>query len=157
MREPQEARAPMRRTVYFAYGSNLDSRQMATRCPDCRCLGIARLDGYQFRIMARGYATIVPAEGSAVHGVVWTLTPEDKTRLDGYEGVAKGAYYETTVAIRLETGETCEAMTYIATETRIGPPNAGYLECIVEAASAQGLPAEYVAELRRFLTPPASH
>lgn len=141
------------RTIYFAYGSNLDPGQMARRCPDCQYVGTARAEGRQFLIMSRGYATIIPAEGRTVHGVVWTLTPEDETRLDHYEGVAKGSYYKATVAITLETGETCEAMTYIAAETRSGPPNAGYLECIVAAAEGHGLPADYVAELQRLLIP----
>ena len=34
-------------TLYFAYGFNMDTKQMAVRCPGSVALGRARLDGYE--------------------------------------------------------------------------------------------------------------
>lgn len=35
------------KTLYFAYGSNLNLDQMARRCPDAEPVGRVRLDGYR--------------------------------------------------------------------------------------------------------------
>ena len=32
---------------YLAYGSNLNLEQMSYRCPDAKCIGTARLLGYE--------------------------------------------------------------------------------------------------------------
>ena len=66
--------------LYFAYGSNLEPVQMATRCPGHRVVGRASLPGYALAF--RGYgrdwagavATIEPRYGAIVHGVVFEIT-----------------------------------------------------------------------------------
>ena len=47
------------KTLYFAYGSNLNLDQMARRCPDAEPVGRVRLDGYRlaFRRTGGGYLT----------------------------------------------------------------------------------------------------
>lgn len=40
----------MNKQLYFAYGSNMDTGQMAHRCPGARKVGIALLNGYRFII-----------------------------------------------------------------------------------------------------------
>lgn len=49
------------RKLYIAYGSNMDEKQMAGRCPTARLLGTSELEGY--RLLFKGsktgaYATI---------------------------------------------------------------------------------------------------
>lgn len=51
--------------LYFAYGSNLSTRQMLDRCPQSTCIGLARLPGWKWIINSRGYANIVPEDGSS--------------------------------------------------------------------------------------------
>lgn len=135
-----------RTTRYFAYGSNLALGQMAQRCPASRPGGPARLEGWRFRIMARGYATIVPEPGAVVHGLLWNLSEEDERTLDAYEGVAKGHYRKDVLAVRVGEG-TLDAMVYVGLDPAPGKPAAGYLERVVAAGRDLGLPGPYLAEL----------
>lgn len=139
-------------TRYFAYGSNLDTAQMAHRCPAARCLGLAVLEGYRFMIMSRGYATIVPQAGALVHGLLWSLTPEDVASLDRYESVDKDHYRKQAVTVDATGLGAMPVLTYIARDTVPGRPSAGYLERIVGAAEVHGLPGEYIAELRSWFS-----
>ena len=131
---------------YFAYGSNIVQRQMAQRCPEARPLGLARLEGWRFRIMTRGFATVVPDPAAHVLGVVWALTPPCELALDRYEGVRRGLYAKHEVQI-----DGQQTLVYIARDVEPGPPTPGYLEAIVAAAADWAFPPEYVAGLRAWL------
>lgn len=79
----------MEKRYYIAYGSNLHTVQMRTRCPDAVPMGTALLTGW--RLVFKGsksgaYLTIEKAPGHKVPIAVWAVTPEDELRLDRYEG-----------------------------------------------------------------------
>ena len=57
---------PVRRALYFAYGSNLNEEQVFRRCPGARCYGPCTLPDY--RLVFDGVADIIPARGAAVEG-----------------------------------------------------------------------------------------
>ncbi|MGH7700028.1 MAG: gamma-glutamylcyclotransferase family protein [Gemmatimonadales bacterium] len=133
---------------YFAYGSNMSRAQMAVRCPGAAVVDRAVLGGHRFVINRRGVATVVPDAAAAVHGVLWTIGPEDERALDRYEGVAEGLYRRERCRVTAG-GRPVDALVYVAAEVAAGVPRAGYLELIVQAAEAHGLPAEYVRELGR--------
>src|SRR5260221_13881726 len=57
--------------LHFAYGSNMCAALMRWRCPGARLEGRAYLSGYRFIIMRCGYASVVLAPGSCVHGLLW--------------------------------------------------------------------------------------
>jgi len=130
--------SPPRR--YFAYGSNIVVRQMAQRCPAARMVGQARLVGWRFRIMTRGFATIVPEPTAHVLGVVWALTPACEAALDRYEGVHRGLYAKHEMPI-----EGQDTLVYIARDIEPGPPKPGYLEAIIAAAVERDFAADYIA------------
>ncbi len=136
-------------TRYFAYGSNLSLAQMAKRCRGSRPVGKARLEGWRFRIMTRGYATVVPEPGAVVHGLLWNLTSEDERSLDEYEGVAEGQYTKEVLPLHGAVGVD-RAMVYVATDTEPGRPAGNYLERVTAAARDLGLPDDYVVELERW-------
>ena len=77
---------------YFAYGSNMDRRQMVRRCPGATPIGKAKLENWQFLITHQGYASIGPQAGTAVHGIVWLLTIRDFAALNVYEAVDTGVF-----------------------------------------------------------------
>ena len=132
---------------YFAYGSNIVARQMTHRCPAAQPVGFARLDGWRFHIMNRGFATILPDPTAHVLGVVWALTPACEAALDRYEGVHRGLYLKQRLAIG-----GADALVYVATDTAPGVPKPGYMETIVAAAVDHGFEPDYVAtHLRRWL------
>jgi len=137
--------------MYFAFGSNIVPSQMASRCAGATSLGSAVLEGHRFRIGRRGYGTVVPEPGATVHGVLWSLRPEDEAALDVYEGVRHGLYRKVRQPVRTADGAEHEAMVYVAAEPEPGAAVAGYVEKIVAAAEAHGFPAAYLDELRSWL------
>ena len=135
------------RTLYFAYGSNMDVAAMATRCPGAVFVGTGRVDGHAFRVNRNHHATILPAAGKSVHGVLWTITPTDQAALDEYEGVAIALYRRHEVTVTLGDGGKVVALTYLARNIEATPTSGAYFEALLAAARRVGLPAEYVGEL----------
>jgi hypothetical protein len=74
-------------SLYFAYGSNLQLKQMAKRCPDSQFQGRARLNNFIWQINERGFANVISAPNSFVEGLCYLLSAEDEARLDRSEGV----------------------------------------------------------------------
>ena len=139
--------------LYFAYGSNLDTAAMGRRCPGSRPLGLARLDGYNFFIMAEGYASVRARPGATVHGLLWDLAEADLPALDAYEEVEAGLYSKATLPVHAASGPV-QALVYQGRSHSTGTPRPGYMEAVLAAAHACGLPESCRAELRRWLTSP---
>ena len=97
--------------LYLAYGSNLNKRQMARRCPDAVPVGSGTIDDYEL-VFRRGYLTIEPKKGSSVPVGVWKITEEDEKALDRYEGYPK-FYRKEYFAIQATNGKTYRYMVYI--------------------------------------------
>ena len=127
----------------------MDLDQMAVRCPGALLVGRALLAEQEFRINTHGVATVIPAKGSAVYGVLWQISPADEVSLDRYEGVASGFYRKAMVRVRLAEGSEVEALIYIAGDHRPGRARPGYMERVLAVAARHSLPAGYVASLRR--------
>lgn len=136
-------------TLYFAYGSNMSRGPMTERCPTARQAGRAILRGYRVVIMANGYASVMPAAGEDVHGILWEIGPRDLAALDDYEDVAGGLYRKAMLPV-LQDGKTVEALVYLGCEKRQGHPSADYIALVIEAARDCGLPEDYIARLARF-------
>lgn len=130
----------MKKSLYIAYGSNMDTDQMAFRCPTAELIGKAELDGWQLLFkgsQSGAYATIEKADGYKVPVLVWAITPLDEERLDRYEGFPN-FYYKKTVTVELD-GKTRRAMVYIMHENRpFGAPSYQYYTCIENAYSRFG-------------------
>ncbi|KAG7148216.1 hypothetical protein HYQ46_002917 [Verticillium longisporum] len=125
--------------LYFAYGSNLSTTQMKTRCPASTPVGRAFLGTrWEWLINERGYANVVyrrsenkdatdtststsTATGPGVYGVLYRLPPADEELLDGYEGVPI-AYEKVTLPVLVFApgvqqgpgeGREAEALVYV--------------------------------------------
>ena len=131
---------------YFAYGSNMDTEQMAHRCPGAERVGVAVLPEYRFLINAWGVGTVVPAEQGSVFGLLWRLSDNDVESLDSYEGVASGDYRREYLTVDAD-GDQIHALVYVASNVTPGKPRPGYLEGVLRAATDVGLPKAYLAEL----------
>jgi cation transport regulator ChaC len=137
---------------YFAYGSNMDEDQMASRCPGSQLFGRAQLPRHSFLINERGVASVIPAQDSVTHGLLWTITPAGEKALDRYDGAARGHYVKDFVDVQPDgSGETVQALIYLASNKRPGVPRSGYLERIIQAAREHGFPREYVADLESWM------
>jgi hypothetical protein len=100
-------------------------------------------------------ASVVPRPGARVHGLLWSLTVQDEEVLDQYEGVPKGFYRKVLHSIeRPSRAAASRALVYVASDQKAGTPREGYLEQVLAAAQALGLPAEYIAELETWRVPP---
>ncbi len=140
---------------YFAYGSNMDAARLFDErlAPEGVARGErigGRLDGWRltFDKQARtppgaGAGNIVPAPGDCVYGTLNALPPKGFDVLDHYEGVQGGHYRRHTVpVVRADSGETVEAVTYVALKVGEGlKPTRLYLGCLL--AGRDLLPADY--------------
>ena len=57
--------------LYIAYGSNINLKQMAYRCPHSKVVGTSEIKDYELEF--RGVATIVPSKGTSVPVLIWEL------------------------------------------------------------------------------------
>ncbi|MCR4437364.1 MAG: gamma-glutamylcyclotransferase [Clostridiales bacterium] len=128
------------KTLYIAYGSNLNLGQMAVRCPTARAVGSTTLKDYQ--LLFRGFsggaaATVEKKPGSSVPVLVWELEPSDEAALDRYEGYP-AFYRKEYIKVRLN-GKQVQAMIYIMNEGRpLGMPGRRYYNTILEGYKAAG-------------------
>ena len=141
--------------LYFAYGSNLCTRQMSERCGSWRLLTRAALPGFRLSFPRRseerdggGVAGVTADAGAAVQGVVYELSEEDLAKIDDFEGVPED-YTRERVRVRAPESGELEVWTYFAVPQAEGPfaPSRAYLDSIIEGAREHGLPAPYVAAL----------
>ncbi|MEL6289542.1 MAG: gamma-glutamylcyclotransferase family protein [Pseudomonadota bacterium] len=138
--------------LYFAYGSNLLPRQMAERCPGARLFCTAELPEFAFAVTPRGGANIVTKPDGRVLGALWQCTAAHLSTLDRFEGVRTGNYRRLLVRVVDSHGRIYPAITYISRRRARRPARVNYmLTAVLPGAIAQGLPAEYIAELSTFL------
>ncbi len=103
---------------YFAYGSNINKKQMLERCPDSRPMFVTTLPNYKLAFVGwsrqwrGGVATIMLLRGEKVLGAIYEVSGRDLRRLDSYEGYP-GNYSRLKITAFDEDNEPVEAMTYI--------------------------------------------
>ena len=148
----------MKQKYYFAYGSNMDQKQMKERCPGAELLGTASLRNYKlaFTIFSEkrncGCADIIPDYFSAVYGLLYRMTDSDFELLDKYEGVAEKAYQRIRVTIEDGNGSLIEAETYevVSKEEEHQMPSEHYLGQILGPAQEFRFPLDYIQYLKSF-------
>lgn len=138
-RPPQKQQQQPETLLYFAFGSNLSTTQMRSRCPGAKAVGLAFLPEYDFIINERGFANVIPrsdtgaststivedgGRGGAtkeggVYGVLYQLaSTAEKERLDRYEGVPK-AYEDLVLEVQqLSSGDSSSNTTSSAAMVR---------------------------------------
>jgi gamma-glutamylcyclotransferase (GGCT)/AIG2-like uncharacterized protein YtfP len=135
--------------LHFAYGSNMHLGLMRARCPDARVICRAVLREHRFVITRDGYASVAPARGGVVHGLLWRVSPRDLAALDAYENIDAGLFRRVLLSVRAQ-GRSAKALVYIGRSGAPGRARAGYMELVATAAREAGLPSDYVAGLERL-------
>jgi len=139
-------------TLYFAYGSNLWIDQMARRCPGNTLLGLGIMRDWKWIIGSSGYANVIESPGDLVHGFVYTLTPDDEEKLDGFE--SSGELYNKQMHDIEHMGRQEECLVYVDVERpEQGHPRFEYIDRMNKAirdALKTGVPKEYI---QRYLRP----
>lgn len=126
--------------LYLAYGSNLNLKQMAQRCPTARVVGVSEMKDY--KLLFRGahagaVATVEPYKGGSVPVLVWETTPADEVSLDHYEGWPF-LYRREMVRVKLN-GKPIKAFVYIMNDGRpLGMPSCYYYNTIMEGYKDAG-------------------
>ena len=153
--------------LYFAYGFNLNFKQMSQKCTKPRVLGIARLADhkvgfYEHSVIWDGAVeTVIPDEQSEVWGVLYQLEVYAWDQLDNCEDArldGTGEYFHYPVEVLDKEGKLHEATIY--KKARLGPPkepSTEYLELIIQGAKEQNLPQSYVTTLENIASKPASY
>lgn len=144
---------------YFAYGSNLNMKQMKIRCPEARPVGWGPLKDHRLAFKrldsdTDAYLTIEQAKGCFVPIGVWEISGNDETQLDRYEGYPE-LYIKEIIHLEFnvfdmpvpQTGDgiiyrMCEASVY-------DMPSAHYLKTCLEGYRDFDFPYLYIEEAYR--------
>jgi len=132
----------VKRRLYVAYGSNLNRKQMALRCPTAKILGTAVMRNW--RLFFNGVASIERCKGGRVPVLIWDIQPKDEEALDIYEGWPR-LYRKESVRVRLN-GKQVRAMVYIMNGTRQNPPSMSYYNTILEGYKSAGFDVNILHE-----------
>lgn len=139
------------KTLYIAYGSNLDKSQMQYRCPTAIPVAVSTLPNYRLVFQGHAYgahANVIPEEGREVPVAIWEIGPIDEAALDRYEGVAGGYYTKEYMTIDVN-GEPQEALIYIMAPNPYGNPTIQYLETIARGYRDFNLPIKVLNDAVR--------
>ncbi len=129
----------------------MDRAVMRRHAPAAIAVGVASLPNHRFVITADGYASVVPAQAHAVHGVLWRLTSRDRVTLDLWESVSSGQYRAEVLPVKLSGATRALSLVYVARPRAAGRPKAGYMELVLAAARAWQLPPAYIRSLQRWM------
>jgi hypothetical protein len=135
--------------LYIAYGSNLNVRQMAKRCPGSELIENGVIEEYDLRfkgMQGNAHATIEESEGDEVPVAIWRITDSDERNLDVYEGFPN-YYSKKSVVVRMHDGEDVTGMTYIMdTSLPYGIPSEAYVDTVFEGYLNCGLSLTYLMD-----------
>jgi len=141
--------------LYFAYGSNMDEKQMKEREVFFHSKYRAALSDYQFvfnkpsTIDQSGKANIILKNGSTVYGIAYEIDTNDLNVLKAFEA---GYIIECFNVILLDQKRKvwCKAFTY--KKNRIAmKPTAEYYNKIITALTDNDFPSEYILEIENLM------
>tara|TARA_Y100000768_G_C23849363_1_gene620193 strand:+ start:456 stop:899 length:444 start_codon:yes stop_codon:yes gene_type:complete len=131
--------------LYFAYGSNLNWRQMLVeRCPGSKFITKYSLNGYKLIFSnynpksVFGHANIVKNKNSKVNGAIWNITSKNEKVLDIYEGVP--TYYQKEYI----KWNKKKVLVYIQNNFIKKKPSSSYLHTIIEGYKNCDLELSYL-------------
>ena len=142
--------------LYFAYGSNMSSKQMKERISSSIYVGVGFIDNHSLKFNRKGsyrssgVASVEPSSGK-VWGVVWKMSLSDLSKLTKIEDPT--AYNREQMVVALESGENLTCNIYVAIkQVDFIAPEQGYVDLIVTGAKEHNLPTEYIAFLKNIET-----
>ncbi len=109
------------RITIFAYGSNLDGKQMRERCPSAKREARATLPGHALTFGGFSHrwggavASVLRRAQHSVSGLLYSITVADVALLDRFEG-SPFAYQRVTRVVVDERGNRRRAQLYVQPE-----------------------------------------
>ena len=131
------------KTLYAAYGSNLNLEQMALRCPSAEVYGKGMINGY--RLVFNGVASIEPDQNGQVPVGVWLIDDDCERSLDRYEGFPR-LYRKETIDVQMHNGEIEKCMVYIMNYGERALPYKYYYDIIAKGYDEIGLDKKFLRE-----------
>ena len=131
--------------LYFAYGSNLNHKQMALRCSDSSFLKKFTLKGFNLCFSHKtnrsiyGHANVIKNKKFNVPGVLWNISKKDEKKLDSYEGGDYNYYQKEYFKINGK-----KVLIYIQKIYFKKKPNSTYLHTIIQGYRDCGLDLNYL-------------
>lgn len=135
------------KVYHFAYGSNISSLQMQSRCPSMKKIGNGILYNYEFSFLVeakhyqgKNVGGIRKKDNAKTWGVVYEISSNDKNKLSLIE---EPGYYEKRLNIKLENSqEHIEAIVYLPNPEYIkkgNVPSEKYIETMIKGAEENNL------------------
>ena len=138
--------------LYVAYGSNLNIKQMGTRCPSATIYSKGILNNWE--LVYRGtplnsHATIRRKAGVSIPVVVWNISKQDERYLDIYEGFPS-YYFKQNVMIDIGDRKV-KAMVYIMNKScKPGRPSDYYVYTIKQGYIDNGFDIDILNRTLKF-------
>ena len=130
--------------LYFAFGSNLNRKQIKRRCKNSRFISRHILKNYQLVFRSKyGAADIQRKKGSSVLGAIYDINKADEKKLDAYEEFPK-VYVKKYFKI---WGKKV-MFYYMSDKTKQTEPSRGYLNSIIQGYKDCGYKDSHVLVLR---------
>ena len=129
--------------LYFAFGSNLNQKQMKRRCKDSKYIGCYSLKNYKlvFRnyFLGGGVADIQKDKNSTVLGAIYKISKKDEKALDVYEDFPK-----TYIKKYFKLLGKKVMFYYMPKKTMHVPPSRRYLNLIIQGYKDCGYKNNYI-------------
>ena len=129
--------------LYFAFGSNLNQKQMKKRCKDSKYIGCYSLKNYKlvFRnyFLGGGVADIQKDKNSTVLGAIYKISKRDEKELDVYED-----YPKTYIKKYFKILGKKVMFYYMPKKTMHVPPSKRYLNLIIQGYKDCGYKNNYI-------------
>ena len=129
--------------LYFAFGSNLNQKQMKRRCKDSKYIGCYSLKNYKlvFRnyFLGGGVADIQKDKNSTVLGAIYKISKKDEKELDVYEDFPK-----TYIKKYFKLLGKKVMFYYMPKKTMHVPPSKRYLNLIIQGYKDCGYKNNYI-------------
>ena len=136
---------------YIAYGSNMNTRQMASRCPGAKLIGTGKLLGEKLSFYVHATVERSGIKCAYVPVAIWEISHEHEELLDRYEGFPN-YYVKEKRTVHMDDGTIVTGMIYIMNLKRAGLPSRDYFHGILSAYHALGLGSDIKKVLEPALT-----
>lgn len=155
--------------LYFAYGSNMDTRQLrkGLNNPNIENRTIAYLPDSVLIFPRKsvdwggGVASYASLKGHKLFGVIFEVSENELQTLDSYEGCNRpgklNSYERVKVTVYDANSTRLTAVSYKAVELGRFLPSAAYMKILVKGARDCGLPVDYLKELEERATEAVEH
>ena len=143
---------------YFAYGSNMLPARLIDRCRTARLVGTGIAPNFRLEFSkaskdGSGKATLAPAPGARLPGVIFEIDDSERAVLDRREGLDSGYRRDDGFVVKgIVHGNTFLTSTYLGTSSNAQlKPFDWYLATVIAGATHHGMDETHITALRGII------